>query len=91
VWQPTLNMVIFTLIFNVLVKVPSGGVPYPLFVFSGLLPWTLFAGAANSSSNSLLNQAHLVTKIYFPRILLPLTEVGNSVVNALPSLGCMRC
>lgn len=86
-WQPTLNMIIFTVVFNVLLKVPSGNVAYPLFVFSGLLPWALFASAVNSSSNSLLAQSHLVTKIYFPRVLLPLTEIGTSLVNSLPALG----
>jgi lipopolysaccharide transport system permease protein len=86
-WQPTLNMVIFTILFGGLLKVPTGGVAYPLFVFSGLLPWTLFAGVVNSSSNSLLNQSHLVTKIYFPRVLLPLAEAGTALVNALPSFG----
>lgn len=85
-WQPTLNMLIFTVLFGGLIKIPTGGVAYPLFVFSGLLPWAMFASAVNNSSNCLLNQAHLVTKIYFPRVLLPLTDIGTSLVNALPSM-----
>jgi len=75
VLQPVLLMVVFTLFFSKLLHVPSDGIPYPLFVFSALLPWTFFANSLASAIPSLTNTAHLITKVYFPREVLPLASV----------------
>lgn len=69
--QPAFTMVIFTLFFGRLAKMPSDGMPYPIFVYVGLLPWTYFANAVSSSGNSLVGSANLITKIYFPRLIVP--------------------
>ena len=69
--QPVLAMVVFTLFFGRLAKVPSDGIPYPIFVYAGLLPWTYFANAVSSSGNSLVGSANLITKVYFPRLIVP--------------------
>ena len=71
--QPFLTMVVFTLFFGKLAKIPSEGVPYPIFSYAGLLPWTFFAQAMNQSSDSLVGNAHLITKVYFPRLAVPLS------------------
>jgi lipopolysaccharide transport system permease protein len=69
--QPAFTMVIFTLFFGRLAKMPSDGMPYPIFVYVGLLPWTYFANAVSSSGNSLVGSSNLITKIYFPRLIVP--------------------
>jgi lipopolysaccharide transport system permease protein len=69
--QPVFTMVVFTLFFGRLAKVPSDGIPYPIFVYAGLLPWTYFANALSASGNSLVGSANLITKVYFPRIIIP--------------------
>jgi len=69
--QPAFTMVVFTLFFGRLAKMPSDGMPYPIFVYVGLLPWTYFANAVSSSGNSLVGSANLITKIYFPRLIVP--------------------
>jgi len=79
--QPFLTMVVFTLIFSKLAKVPSDGIPYPIFAFAGLLPWQLFANALTNSSNSLVNNTSLITKVYFPRLILPLSSVVGGLVD----------
>ncbi|MBI4786594.1 MAG: ABC transporter permease [Chloroflexi bacterium] len=71
VLQPFLTMVVFTVLFGNLIQVSSDGVPYPVFAFAALLPWTFFASALNRASNSLIYDANLISKIYFPRLLLP--------------------
>jgi lipopolysaccharide transport system permease protein len=71
--QPFFTMVVFTLFFGKLAKIPSEGVPYPIFSYAGLLPWTFFAQAMNQSSDSLVGNAHLITKVYFPRLVIPLS------------------
>jgi lipopolysaccharide transport system permease protein len=81
VLQPALSMVIFTLIFGRLAKLPSDGAPYPIFVYAGLLPWTFFANAVTTSSNSLVNSSNLITKVYFPRVIVPLAAVGAGLVD----------
>jgi lipopolysaccharide transport system permease protein len=81
VLQPALTMVIFTLIFGRLAKLPSDGFPYPIFVYAGLLPWTFFANAVTTSSNSLVNSANLITKVYFPRVIVPLATVCAGLVD----------
>jgi lipopolysaccharide transport system permease protein len=64
-------MIVFTLFFGRLAKVPSDGIPYPIFVYAGLLPWTYFANALAASGNSLVGSANLITKVYFPRLIIP--------------------
>jgi len=73
--QPILTMVITSVVFGVLLEVPSGDIPYPVFVFSALLPWQLFATSLQKSSQSLVGNANLLTKIYFPRLIIPLSSV----------------
>ncbi len=72
--QPVVTMVIFTFVFGRLANVPSDGVPYPIFSYCGLLPWTFFATALSRSSSSLVGNASLISKIYFPRLILPLSS-----------------
>jgi lipopolysaccharide transport system permease protein len=69
--QPVFTMIVFTLFFGRLAKVPSDGIPYPIFVYAGLLPWTYFANALAASGNSLVGSANLITKVYFPRLIIP--------------------
>lgn len=79
--QPLASMTIFTILFGVLLKAPSGDVPYPVFAFAGLLPWNYFASALTRSSTSVVNSANLLTKIYFPRLVIPLSAVLSSLVD----------
>ena len=79
--QPTLSMVVFSLLFGLLLKVPSGDAPYPIFAYAALLPWNYFAGALNRSSTSVVNSAHLITKVYFPRLVIPLAGVLSGLVD----------
>ncbi len=69
--QPVFTMIVFTLFFGRLAKMPSDGIPYPIFVYAGLLPWTYFANALSTSGNSLVGSANLITKVYFPRLIIP--------------------
>ena len=69
--QPVSTMIVFTLFFGRLAKVPSDGIPYPIFVYVGLLPWTYFANALSASGNSLVGSANLISKVYFPRLIVP--------------------
>jgi lipopolysaccharide transport system permease protein len=69
--QPAFTMIVFTLFFGRLANMPSDGQPYPIFVYAGLLPWTYFANAVTASGNSLVGSAHLITKVYFPRLIVP--------------------
>jgi lipopolysaccharide transport system permease protein len=79
--QPVFTMVVFTIFFGRIAKIPSDGVPYPIFSFSGLLIWTYFSAAVNSSSNSLVGSAHLITKVYFPRLIVPLSSALTGLVD----------
>lgn len=81
VLQPLLTMLIFTVIFGILLETPSQGLPYPLFALSALLPWQLFATALQRSSISLVGNANLITKIYFPRLAIPLSSVMAALVD----------
>jgi lipopolysaccharide transport system permease protein len=85
VLQPILTTLVFSVFLGMLARVPSDGVPYSIFVFAGLLPWTFLSGALNSSGNSLVGSAHLITKVYFPRILIPIAAVGARLVDFLIS------
>jgi len=79
--QPVMTMVVFTIFFGRLAQMPSDGFPYPVFVYAALLPWTFFANAVTSSGNSLLNSANLVSKVYFPRLVIPLASVGAGLID----------
>lgn len=79
--QPLLTMVIFTLLFGRLAGIKSDGIPYPIFAYAGLLIWTFFANAVSNSGNSLVSSANLVTKIYFPRMIIPGAAVGACLVD----------
>lgn len=81
VLQPVVSMVIFSGLFGVLLRAPSGDVPYPLFLYAGLLPWNYFAGSLNRASTSLVNSAHLISKVYFPRLVVPLSGVLSGLVD----------
>ena len=79
--QPVMTMVVFSIFFGKLAGVPSDGMPYPVFVFCGLLPWQLFAFALTQSSNSLVQNAHVLTKVYFPRLVIPFASVIAGLVD----------
>lgn len=81
VLQPLATMVVFSIFFGRLAAMPSGGVPYPLFVFAGLLPWFFFQGAVLSASQSVIANQALVTKVYFPRLIIPLSAAGSALVD----------
>ena len=79
--QPFFTMVVFSLFFGKLAKVPSDGVPYPIFSFTALVPWTFFANGLTQSSNSLVGSANLITKVYFPRLTIPIASVLSGIVD----------
>jgi len=79
--QPFLTMVVFSILFGVLLSVPSEGVPYPVFSYAALLPWNFFAGAVTRSGNSLIADANLISKVYFPRLILPLSAVLSLILD----------
>lgn len=83
--RPVLTMLILTVVFGKLGHMPSGGVPYPLFVFCGMLPWQFFAAALSESGNSLVANSNLISKIYFPRLVVPASSVITSFVDFLIS------
>lgn len=83
--QPLITMVIFSLIFGKLAKLPSDGLPYPVFTYAGLLPWQLFSGAVLRAGTSLVGNANLLTKVYFPRLIIPISGVTSGVVDFLIS------
>lgn len=83
--RPLATMLIFSIVFGRLVGMPSDGYPYTIFVYAALLPWTFFAGALSASGMSLVSSAHLVGKVYFPRLILPLSSVGAGLVDFLIS------
>jgi lipopolysaccharide transport system permease protein len=79
--QPLATMLIFTLVFNRFVRLDTGAMPYPLFALSGLLLWLFFANAVTNSTNSLISNANLITKVYFPRMFIPAASVGAGLVD----------
>jgi lipopolysaccharide transport system permease protein len=81
VLQPVVSMGVFSLLFGALLGVPSGGVPYPLFALAGLLPWNYFASSLSQSSTRIVGSAHLIAKVYFPRLTVPLSGVLSSLVD----------
>lgn len=85
--QPLMTMLIFTLIFNKFARLDTKDIPYPLFAYSGLLLWTFFSNAVTTGTFSLVNNSHLVTKVYFPRVFMPAAAVGAGLVDlAIASL-----
>jgi lipopolysaccharide transport system permease protein len=81
VLQPVLTMLIFTFVFGYLAKLPSDGAPYPVFTYAALLPWQLFAFALTESSTSVVTNQRLVTKVYFPRLIMPIAAIGVGLVD----------
>lgn len=81
VLQPVVSMVVFSFLFGGLLKVPSGEVPYPIFSYTALLPWNYFAGSLTRASTSLVGSAHLITKVYFPRLVIPVSGVASGLVD----------
>lgn len=79
--QPLITIVVFSFLFGGLLKVPSGEVPYPVFAYAALLPWNYFAGALTRSSTSLVHNANLITKVYFPRLIVPISAVISGLVD----------
>lgn len=84
--RPFVTMVAFSVVFGLLAKLPSDGVPYPLMVFAAMLPWNFFANALSESSGSLIGNANLLTKVYFPRIIIPVSSVIASLIDFIISL-----
>src|SRR5207248_5796208 len=79
--QPFFTMVVFSLFFGRLAKMPSDGIPYPIFSYAALVPWTFFANGLTLSSNSLVGNSNLIKKVYFPRLSVPLATVLSGVVD----------
>lgn len=79
--QPVCTMVIFSIFFGAFARIPSDGVPYPIFVYAGLLPWVFFANAVSQGGVSLVSQTHLLTKVYFPRLFLPAASIGVGLID----------
>ena len=85
VLQPFFTMVVFSLFFGGLAKMPSDGVPYPIFAYTALLPWTFFAHGVTQSANSLVTNANLINKVYFPRMAIPIAAVLAGLADFLPA------
>ena len=81
--QPFFTMLVFSIFFGSLGKMPSDGIPYPIFAFAALVPWGFFANGLSQSSNSLVGSSHLITKVYFPRLIVPLGSVFSGIVDFL--------
>jgi lipopolysaccharide transport system permease protein len=79
--QPFFTMVVFSLFFGKLAKVPSDGIPYPIFSYTALVPWAFFANGLNQASNSLVGNSNLITKVYFPRLVMPIASVLGGIVD----------
>ena len=97
VLQPLASMVIFALIFGRLARIPSDGVPYPAFALAALVPWTFFASALASASQSLIEQGNVISKVYFPRLFVPLAPVASGLLDTgialallVPALAAFR-
>lgn len=87
--QPFFTMVVFSLFFGKLAGVPSDGIPYPLFSFAALVPWTFFAYSLNQSANSLVGNANLIQKVYFPRLVIPVSSVLSGGVDFFLAFGVL--
>lgn len=89
VLQPAMMMVVFNVFFARMAKVPAGDLPYPIFVYAGLLPWTFFSTAIANAANSVVGSERLITKIYFPRLAIPFASVGAAVVDFCCAFGLL--
>jgi lipopolysaccharide transport system permease protein len=87
--QPVMTMVLFSVVFGQVAKLPSDGIPYPLFTFAALLPWQLFAGGITGASNSLIGSSGLLTKVYFPRLVIPVAAVTGALVDFAIAFGIL--
>jgi len=87
--QPLSIMLVFTFFFGRLAAIPSDGIPYSLFVYAGLVPWTFFSNAVTGSANSLVGNSSLITKVYFPRMIIPIATVGAGLIDLLISFGLL--
>jgi lipopolysaccharide transport system permease protein len=87
--QPVMTMIVFSVIFGNLAKLPSEGYPYPIFVYAALLPWTFFSNAIGTSASSVIGSSHLVSKVYFPRLIIPLSSVGAGLVDLAIASGIL--
>ncbi len=87
--QPLGNVVVFTVIFGKVAKLSSNGVPYPLITLAALIPWQLFANATSQSTNAVVGSAHVISKVYFPRLILPLSSTLSAVLDAFIAFAMM--
>src|SRR4030095_1089476 len=79
--QPFMTMIVFTLVFKKIADIPSDNIPYPIFAYTALLPWNLFSGGLNRSTMSLVAQSNLISKVYFPRMIVPIAATLSGVVD----------
>jgi len=89
VLRPFLTMLVFVFVFSRIARLPSGGIPYPVMVFAGMLPWQLFATSLTEGSNSLITNSNLISKVYFPRLIVPASAVIVCFVDFAISLGLL--
>jgi lipopolysaccharide transport system permease protein len=87
--QPVMMMVVFSIFFGRLAQMPSDGYPYPIFVYAALLPWTFFQTAISNSANSVVGSSNLISKVYFPRLIIPLYSIGSALVDFLVAAGVL--
>jgi lipopolysaccharide transport system permease protein len=87
--RPLLTIIVFTVIFGRMGKFPSDGVPYPILVLAGMLPWQFFSNAISSATHSLVNNNTLISKIYFPRLIIPISTFGVAIIDYLITLGIL--
>lgn len=87
--QPFAQMVVLSIFFGRMVDMPTGGIPYPLFAFAGLLPWTFFSNAVASAANSVVGNQNLITKVYFPRLFVPASAIGVGLVDFCIAFGML--
>lgn len=87
--QPAMMMIVFSIFFGRIAKLPSGDLPYPLFVFAGLLPWTFFSGSVNRTGNSMIQSVQIVTKVYFPRLAIPISSIGAGLIDFAIAFGLL--
>jgi lipopolysaccharide transport system permease protein len=87
--QPLFTMIIFSIFFGKLASLPSDGIPYPLFAYAAVLPWTFFANAVTGSGNSLVGSANLITKVFFPRMIIPTAAVAAGLIDLMIAFGIL--
>jgi len=87
--QPLFMVIIFSIFFGKLARLPSDGIPYPLFAYAAVLPWTFFSNAVTKSGNSLVGSANLITKVYFPRMIIPAAAVAAGLIDLIIAFGIL--